>query len=224
MNFLSWSFNAGPQSRLEITLDRQANVRLMDDFNYGLYRRGAAYRFVGGLALRTRVRCLLPRSGSGTWSWIWAEVADRCTRLSGKSAKGNRGGSSLSVKVHPVPQCASLTTAAPSARPSSAHSPPPHTTPSGWAASAPASHQLNPAPSGSASSDRSSRRNPKPTSTASGLRSLHQPRRTLPRQPHARLRLLHEPRPQLRCYPAPEHPRWLKSRRRSPPPARTPQP
>jgi hypothetical protein len=40
MNYLHYEFDVEPQDVIEVTLDKQANVRLLDDTNYALYRQG----------------------------------------------------------------------------------------------------------------------------------------------------------------------------------------
>ena len=65
MNYLHWEFDAGPQNVIEVTLDRQANVRLLDSSNYQQYREGHSHRYLGGLAERSPIR-LTPLS-LGRW-------------------------------------------------------------------------------------------------------------------------------------------------------------
>jgi hypothetical protein len=48
---------------VEITLDRAANVRLMDTGNYNAYKNGKQHRFHGGLAQRSPVRLPIPSGG-----------------------------------------------------------------------------------------------------------------------------------------------------------------
>lgn len=46
-----------------VTLDRRANVLLLDDLNYSAYRRGGSYRYYGGLAKRSPCRVVAPHTG-----------------------------------------------------------------------------------------------------------------------------------------------------------------
>lgn len=67
MNYLHYEFNIGPTNAVEVTLDKQANVRLLDDINYNKYRRGEQHTYYGGLA-RVRLRESLRHvMDTGTW-------------------------------------------------------------------------------------------------------------------------------------------------------------
>lgn len=48
---------------VEVTLDKGANVRLMDTSNYNAYKQGRQHRFYGGLAQRSPIRLAVPSSG-----------------------------------------------------------------------------------------------------------------------------------------------------------------
>ncbi|QIN77530.1 DUF1883 domain-containing protein [Rubrobacter marinus] len=50
MNFLHYEVNAGPGDVVRVTLDKQANVRLMDSHNFQRYRNGQSHEYYGGLA------------------------------------------------------------------------------------------------------------------------------------------------------------------------------
>ena len=63
MNFLHYPVNAGPNETVEITLDKQANVRLMDDLNFAKYRRGEKHTYHGGLVSKSPVRLTPPYQG-----------------------------------------------------------------------------------------------------------------------------------------------------------------
>ena len=63
MNYLHHEFNLDLADVVEVTLDGKANVRLLDDPNYSLYRRGAQHRYYGGLAEVSPFRIPAPRSG-----------------------------------------------------------------------------------------------------------------------------------------------------------------
>lgn len=63
MNYLHYEFNIGPTNTVEVTLDKQANVRLLDDDNYNKYRRGEQHTYYGGLAKNSPARVTPPRYG-----------------------------------------------------------------------------------------------------------------------------------------------------------------
>lgn len=50
-------------STVVVTLDKQANVQLMDSSNYSAYTRGRQYRFFGGLMKRSPATIPVPRDG-----------------------------------------------------------------------------------------------------------------------------------------------------------------
>ena len=56
---------------VEVQLDRQANVRLLDDANFLRYERGERHSYYGGLAEKSPVRLSPPRHGH------WHVVIDR---------------------------------------------------------------------------------------------------------------------------------------------------
>ncbi len=63
MNFLHYDFNLNANDVVEVTLDKQANVRLLDDVNYSLYRRGEQHRYYGGLAKVSPIQIPVPHAG-----------------------------------------------------------------------------------------------------------------------------------------------------------------
>jgi hypothetical protein len=63
MNYLHYEVDAGPDEVIEVTLDKQANVLLLDDPNYRDYQAGRSYRYHGGLATVSPVRLRPPHSG-----------------------------------------------------------------------------------------------------------------------------------------------------------------
>lgn len=63
MNYLHWEFDAGPDNIVEVTLDKQANVQLVDALNYQHYSAGRKYRYYGGFATTSPVRIRPPRQG-----------------------------------------------------------------------------------------------------------------------------------------------------------------
>jgi hypothetical protein len=63
MNFLHYNLNLGSSDVVEVALDKQANVRLLDDVNFSRYKRGGRYNFYGGLAQKSPIRLSPPRAG-----------------------------------------------------------------------------------------------------------------------------------------------------------------
>jgi len=63
MNFLHYDFQLGSGDIVEVTLDKQANVRLLDDTNFSLYKRGKRHSYYGGLAKGSPVRLRAPHAG-----------------------------------------------------------------------------------------------------------------------------------------------------------------
>jgi len=87
MGFLHYEFELSPDDVVEVTLDKQANVRLMSDGNYAMYRKGKNYRYTGGLAKTSRVHLSAPHAGH------WHVVSDLggCRGTVGASACGLSG-------------------------------------------------------------------------------------------------------------------------------------
>ena len=63
MNFLHYEFELSDEDTVEVTLNKQANVRLLDDINYSLYKNGKKHRYHGGLAKASPVRLAAPHAG-----------------------------------------------------------------------------------------------------------------------------------------------------------------
>jgi len=63
MNYLHYEFDLSSGDVVEVTLDKQANVRLLDSTNYSMYRRGEQHRYYGGLAKKSPVRIQAPHAG-----------------------------------------------------------------------------------------------------------------------------------------------------------------
>jgi hypothetical protein len=63
MNYLHYEFNIGPTNAVEVTLDKQANVRLLDELNYNKYQRGEQHTYYGGLAKVSPLRVSPPHYG-----------------------------------------------------------------------------------------------------------------------------------------------------------------
>jgi len=63
MNYLHYEVNVGSGGVVEVTLDKQANVRLLDSSNYSKYKRGEKHQYYGGLQVRSPARIRPPRPG-----------------------------------------------------------------------------------------------------------------------------------------------------------------
>jgi len=63
MNFLHYEVQLGSSDVVEVTLDKQANVRLLDDTNFSNYQRGQKYTYYGGLATKSPAHLRPPQSG-----------------------------------------------------------------------------------------------------------------------------------------------------------------
>jgi len=63
MNFLHSDFYLNEGDIVEVTLDGQANVRLLDDSNFSNYQRGSQHSYYGGLAKVSPTRLRVPHLG-----------------------------------------------------------------------------------------------------------------------------------------------------------------
>jgi len=63
MKFLHWEIQADEGAVVRVELDRQANVRLLDDSNFSAYRSGRRHRYQGGLMTRSPATIPVPHSG-----------------------------------------------------------------------------------------------------------------------------------------------------------------
>jgi hypothetical protein len=63
MNYLNYEFDLGQNDIIQVTLDKQANVRLLDAANFQLYRNGQQYRYNGGLAKTSPIEIKPPYAG-----------------------------------------------------------------------------------------------------------------------------------------------------------------
>ncbi len=63
MKYVHQEFDLDSSSIVEVTLDKQANVLLLDSLNYQRFRRGDDYRYHGGLAKASPVRLRPPHAG-----------------------------------------------------------------------------------------------------------------------------------------------------------------
>lgn len=65
LQYIYSEFQARAGDIVEVTLDRQANVRLLDSTNYSRFKSGQQCRGYGGRALRSPLRLQVP--SNGTW-------------------------------------------------------------------------------------------------------------------------------------------------------------
>lgn len=63
MNFLHYELDLAIGDVVEVTLDRQANVRLLDQSNFDRYRRGQQHTYRGGLVTQSPLRLASPSAG-----------------------------------------------------------------------------------------------------------------------------------------------------------------
>jgi len=63
MNYLHYEFDLQSNDTVEVTLDKQANVRLLDANNFSLYKRGKKHRYYGGKATKSPAYLAPPPSG-----------------------------------------------------------------------------------------------------------------------------------------------------------------
>jgi len=70
MKFLHNRYHLTPSERIRVTLDSQANVRLMDDHNFSRYKQGGPHTYYGGHAKQSPVVLDPPHSG------FWNVVVD----------------------------------------------------------------------------------------------------------------------------------------------------
>jgi hypothetical protein len=63
MDHLHYEFDANDGDVIKVTLDRAANVQLLDSANYENYTNGRGYRYHGGYATTSPVRLAVPRAG-----------------------------------------------------------------------------------------------------------------------------------------------------------------
>jgi hypothetical protein len=65
MDFVHYEISVGASDIVEVTLDQQANVLLLDNSNFQLYRRRRRYQYHGGLVKQSPYRVSPPHGG--TW-------------------------------------------------------------------------------------------------------------------------------------------------------------
>ena len=90
MNFLKYEVDAGPNDVIEVTLDKQANVRVMSYSDYQNYRNGRRHRYYGGLVKKSPARIRPPHQGH--W-YVTVDLGGYAGRVRA-SVRVLRGGSS----------------------------------------------------------------------------------------------------------------------------------
>lgn len=63
MNYLHYDVDVRSGEAVQVELDKQANVRLLDDVNYSNYRNGRRHDYYGGRAVKSPVMLQPPRPG-----------------------------------------------------------------------------------------------------------------------------------------------------------------
>lgn len=74
MDFLHYDVNTGADDVIVVSLDRQANVLLLDDINFSAYRSGRSFHYRGGWMKQSPVHVPPPHSGR------WHVVVDLAGR------------------------------------------------------------------------------------------------------------------------------------------------
>jgi hypothetical protein len=68
MNFLHYELQLSSRDVVEVSLDKQANVRLMDEPNFQKFKRGRRHAFYGGKAIRSPIR--INPAHAGQWHLV----------------------------------------------------------------------------------------------------------------------------------------------------------
>lgn len=63
MEFLHYTVNAGPDDVVVVSLDRQANVLLLDESSFAGYQSGRSFNYRGGWQRSSPVRLCPPHQG-----------------------------------------------------------------------------------------------------------------------------------------------------------------
>lgn len=63
MNYLHYEFDLTQGEALQVTLDKKANVELLDGPNFERYQTGQPHRYYGGSALVSPVTLVPPHAG-----------------------------------------------------------------------------------------------------------------------------------------------------------------
>ncbi|MFY9223254.1 MAG: DUF1883 domain-containing protein [Blastocatellia bacterium] len=64
MEFIHYDLNLSSNDVVKIELDKKANVKLMDYWNYQNYKQGKAHTYYGGVQQVSPARILAPHAGS----------------------------------------------------------------------------------------------------------------------------------------------------------------
>ncbi|WP_158808351.1 DUF1883 domain-containing protein [Beijerinckia sp. L45] len=63
MNYLHYDLSLGSEEFVEVTLDKQANVKLLDEANFRSYKNGGRHSYYGGLVKKSPFVLAPPRPG-----------------------------------------------------------------------------------------------------------------------------------------------------------------
>lgn len=63
MKFLHYEVDTGPGDTIQVTLDKQANVKVMDGTNFQRYRRGERHTYYGGRVTNSPANITPPHQG-----------------------------------------------------------------------------------------------------------------------------------------------------------------
>ena len=63
MNFLHYEYHGNQGDVIEVTLDRAANVQLLNSANFMNYKNGRKYRYWGGHIKESPCRLVIPQPG-----------------------------------------------------------------------------------------------------------------------------------------------------------------
>jgi len=64
LEYIYCEIQANAGATLEVSLDQQANVRLLDAANYQRFKGGQQHQYYGGRVLRSPLRLPVPSSGT----------------------------------------------------------------------------------------------------------------------------------------------------------------
>jgi len=63
LNYLHYEFQLKKGDVVETTLDKQANVYLLDEINFNNYKKGKTYSHIGGMSKKLLVKLSSPYKG-----------------------------------------------------------------------------------------------------------------------------------------------------------------
>ncbi len=63
LNYLHYEFQLKKGDVVEVTLDKQANVQLLDEINFNNYKKGKSYNHIGGLSKKLTINLSSPYKG-----------------------------------------------------------------------------------------------------------------------------------------------------------------